>query len=103
MTVVDERVALAFYEFSNARLDEELRTKHPTEDGTPAVRRTGRSTMPGRSVPVQSQSNVVNLRSLPSLWRGTAEETQCVRPQLGKLGFSAHGCHADVRWTGYGT
>ncbi|MFF8696225.1 hypothetical protein ACF08W_28840 [Streptomyces sp. NPDC015144] len=37
MTAVNERAGLAFYEFIDARLDEELRTKYPTTDSTPAV------------------------------------------------------------------
>jgi hypothetical protein len=37
VTAVDERAALAFYEFIDARLDEELRTKYPTTNSTPAV------------------------------------------------------------------
>lgn len=37
MTAVDERTALAFVEFIDTRLDEELRTKYPTADSTSAV------------------------------------------------------------------
>lgn len=37
MTAVDARTPLAFYEFIGARLDEELRTKYPTTDSTPAM------------------------------------------------------------------
>ncbi|SEE84963.1 hypothetical protein SAMN05216483_6781 [Streptomyces sp. 2131.1] len=37
MTAVDEQTGLAFYEFIDARLDEELRTKYPTTDSTPAM------------------------------------------------------------------
>jgi hypothetical protein len=36
-SAVDERIAHTFYEFIDARLDEELRTKYPTADSTPAV------------------------------------------------------------------
>ncbi|MFE2812653.1 DUF6959 family protein [Streptomyces nigra] len=38
-----------------------------------------------------------------SRWRSQPRRravTVVLSPQLGKLGFSAHGCHADVRWTG---
>ncbi|MEU9355026.1 hypothetical protein AB0D65_29530 [Streptomyces griseoloalbus] len=37
MTAVDAPTALTFYEFIEARLDEELRAKYPTADSTPAV------------------------------------------------------------------